>query len=129
MSGNYVLRQVQSGRMPADWLCLLAPVLARQQDPEAPQLLNLIDKLSLWRRWGFADLASYVVKTGVPVSVFQCSTALMLCDDRGKAEVAKSRSACVKEMVAELFNDGPATMPNKEFYARMDRICEELDKG
>lgn len=129
MEKNYIIHLVDNGMLPVDTLCVLTPMLAKQKDKVAPELLNYIDRCHLWRRWGFRDLSDYVLQTGIPEVVLRCSTTLYLISELDKPCLNREHNRKAKLAIERLYEDRPMGMTGLEFADRLEGILNELTKN
>lgn len=126
MEKNYIIHLVDNGMLPVDTLCVLVPLLSKQKDRAAPELLNYIDRYQLWRRWGFGDFLDYVSRTGIPEAVLRCSTTLYLISELDKPCLNREHNRKVKQAIVRLYEDRPMGMTGEEFADRLEGVLNEL---
>ncbi|MEI7901528.1 MAG: hypothetical protein WCK89_14855 [bacterium] len=127
MTADETLRQIETGGMPVDTLRLMVQILAQQKDPAAPDLLIYIGKNSLWRRWGFASLDDFIVRTRVPEAVLRCIAVYLLLEELDKPYMRTSSSAEARMAIIRLFEDRPLDIDHDEFSGRRQQALDLLE--
>ena len=122
MSGNYVIRMVEAGKMPMDELCVLVPIMARQNEPAAAELLEYVDRHKLWLRWGFESLSDYVLQTRIPEITLRYSTMLFLLIELNRPCLHRESHRKVRQLIEKLHEDGVVKKSRTEFYDRLEVI-------
>ncbi len=127
MTADCIIKQVEAGRLPEDFLCVMTPTLANQKDPVAAELLILICKRELWRRWGFKSMEDYIAQAGVPEAIMRSVALNLMIDELDQPYMRMDRSKEAQNAVVRLCGDGPFDMSNEVFSARYLRARELLN--
>ena len=128
MTSNYIINMVERGMMSVDQLGVVTPILAKQRDPLAFELISYIEHHKLWIRWGFDSFTDFLIKTHVPEIVLQCSTAQMLADQLHDPSSTKWMTGGARKVADQILEDNPARLKGEEFMARLERFLAEQQK-
>ncbi len=129
MSDNYVIRMVETGKMPTDELCVLVPIMARQNDPAAVELLEYVDRHKLWQGWGFECFSDYVIKTGIPEIVARYSILLFFIKEMNRPCLLRESHRKVRQLIVKLYEDGVVMAGAAAFTARVEGIAAALEEA
>ena len=127
MTDNCIIRQIEEGRIPEDYLCVLTPMLARQKDPVAADLLIHIDRRRLWQRWGFAGMEDYITQADVPEAILRCVALTLMIEELDQPYMLSGRNSGARQAVVRLCGDGPFDISHDEFSRRRQRALALLE--
>lgn len=127
MTTNCIIKQIEAGRMPEDMLCVLTPILAKQKEPVAAELLNIIGRRGLWRRWGFESLADYTGQAGISDAFKKCSAVHLLLDELEKSYMRSAGAQKALQAVTAFCEDSPISLSNGEFVTRYGRAMALIE--
>lgn len=127
MTTNCIIKQIDAGRMPEDMLCVLTPILAKQKDPVAAELLNSIGRRGLWRRWGFESLADYTGQAGITDAFKKCAAVNLLLDELEKSYMRSAGAQKARLAVTAFCGDSPVSLSDDEFATRYGRAMALIE--